>query len=162
MRRTAYLLYRHVAMFFGSENRNIIRCPMPLPRTTWEMPTLQWQRPGMEKRTASEPGSAYRNALQVCSLGHFPRQYAATQINLGNVYLTIGDSEDLAKNCLRALKASNEALKVYSLNNSPEDYAEAQEILWLAYLTLAEDECKNENCYLALEACQGETKSVHH
>jgi len=68
---------------------------------------------------------AYKNALQIYSLENFPKQYATTQNNLGNVYLTMGQSQDWQCNCMKAIRAAQEALRVFKLEDSPEGVVHA-------------------------------------
>jgi tetratricopeptide (TPR) repeat protein len=79
-------------------------------------------------------------------------QYGMTQNNLGTAYRTLGEVEEKAENCKKAIKAYEEALKVYTLEDFPMDYGMTQNNLGNAYRTLGEVEEKAENCKKAKQS----------
>jgi tetratricopeptide (TPR) repeat protein len=81
-------------------------------------------------------------------------QYAATQNNLGSIYLFLAESQDPEENFLKAAQSCREALKIYSSQEFPEDYAETQGNLWAAYIALADLQERRDCCRQALEAAQ--------
>ncbi|MBD3191208.1 MAG: tetratricopeptide repeat protein, partial [Candidatus Heimdallarchaeota archaeon] len=77
-----------------------------------------------------------------------------TQNNLGLAYRNLGEVEDKAKNCQKAIEAFQEALKVRTLEELPQDYAMTQNNLGAAYGTLSDVESRSENCQKAIKAYQ--------
>jgi tetratricopeptide (TPR) repeat protein len=95
---------------------------------------------------------AYEEALKIYTLDRFPTDYAMTQNNLLNAYVTLAEVEAKAENCKKAITASEEALKAYTLERSPMNYAMTQNNLGNAHIILAEVEAKPENCKKAITA----------
>lgn len=75
---------------------------------------------------------------------HFPLQYAATQNNLGNAYLTITGIENRVLNCRKSIAAYKEALKVRTRERFPLQYATTRENLDAVYKALSEAEHKTQ------------------
>jgi hypothetical protein len=49
--------------------------------------------------------------------------YGMTQNNLGTAYRTLGEVEEKAENCKKAIMAYQEALRVYNKQEYPQQYA---------------------------------------
>jgi len=65
---------------------------------------------------------AYEEALKVRTLERFPIQYAMTQNNIGNAYVTLAEVENKAENCKSAIEAYAEAFKIFTKSEFPEFY----------------------------------------
>jgi len=99
---------------------------------------------------------AYNKALIIYTFDRFPREYAATQNNLGNSYGALAEEETEAENCKKecnkAIGAYNEALRIYTFERLPREYAATQNNLGNTYRILAEVDDRVENCNKAIDS----------
>lgn len=61
----------------------------------------------------------YKEALNTFSIKRHPRNYAATQNNLGNAYSTLAEVRDKEENLKSAIEAYEQALKIYTSDRYP-------------------------------------------
>jgi tetratricopeptide (TPR) repeat protein len=83
---------------------------------------------------------AFRRALPEYARGRVPRDWAMTQMNLGNALRTLGEREAGTARLEEAVRVYEEALKEFTRGHVPMDWARTQMNLGNALLSLGERE----------------------